>query len=92
LSCDHEFHRRIIILSRNERLIRLTESYRALGKAVQLTTNGKIINADHAAIVQAIKGNRPDDVEQMMREHIRSQKPRIERQIADGTFAPKWVV
>jgi DNA-binding GntR family transcriptional regulator len=88
---DHEFHLRIISLSRNKILVRLAETYRILGMAVWAARDPKIVHAEHLRIVDAIESNQAEKAEQLARQHVRDARGAIEKQVKEGTFAPNWV-
>ena len=88
---DREFHDRLIQISRNEMLERLTENYRVLGKVLQVGRNARTVRDEHMGILEAIRSNEPDKAERRMRRHIRLAKEVIARQVAEGTFQPLWV-
>lgn len=88
---DHEFHLRIISLSRNKILVRLAETYRILGMAVWAARDPKIVHAEHLRIVDAIESNQTDKAEQLARQHVRDARGAIEKQVKEGTFVPNWV-
>lgn len=88
---DREFHHRLIRISRNEMLEQLTESYRVLGKILRVDRNAKTVRDEHLAILRAIEADRPDEAERRMREHIKAAEKVIAKQVARGTFVPKWV-
>jgi DNA-binding GntR family transcriptional regulator len=88
---DREFHRRLVQASENSMLIRLADNYRLLGKVIQMSRDPDDVRAEHMAILDAIREGKPDDAERLMRSHIRTAKQRLEREIAEGRFAPKWL-
>jgi DNA-binding GntR family transcriptional regulator len=88
---DHEFHLRIISLSRNKILVRLAETYRILGMAVWAARDPKIVHAEHLRIVDAIESNQADKAEQLARQHVREARGAIEKQVKEGAFVPNWV-
>ena len=90
-AADRAFHLRIIDLSRNRILIRLTEGYRTLGMAVRASRDPRIYE-EHLRIVDAIEANRPDDAEKLARAHVRDARLNIEQQAARNEFTAKWVV
>ncbi len=90
-SLDREFHLRLIQISRNEMLERLTESYRVLGKVLRVDRSPRAVRDEHLGILKAIERNEPEEAERRMRRHIRAGKRVIERQAASGTFVPQWV-
>jgi DNA-binding GntR family transcriptional regulator len=88
---DREFHHRIIRISRNEMLERLTESYRVFGKVIVVNRDVEAVRREHLGVLTAIEQNRPEEAERLMREHIRTGRRQIEEQAASGTFVPQWV-
>lgn len=91
-AADRAFHLKIIDLSRNKILIRLTEGYRALGMAVRASRDPRIIHEEHLLIVDAIESNNPDEAEKLARAHVRAARLNIEQQAARNEFTAKWVV
>lgn len=91
-AADRAFHLKIIDLSRNKILIRLTEGYRALGMAVRASRDPRIIHEEHLLIVDAIESNNPDEAEKLARAHVRDARLNIEQQAARNEFTAKWVV
>ena len=83
---DRDFHRNIVVFSRNEVLLRLIDTFRILGKAVWMYKPGRTISPEHAGLVVPIRENRPDEAEQMMRQHIARGTRSLAEQFADGTF------
>ena len=88
---DREFHRRLILASENSLLIRLADNYRLLGKVIQMSRDPDEVRAEHLAILKAIEEGRADEAESQMRNHIRTAKKGLERQIAEGAFVPHWL-
>ena len=86
-----QFHHRINLISANEVLLRLTDSYRMLGMIVQVRHEHDQNRIEHMRIVDAIAENRPDDAERFAREHVANARRAIRQQIIDGKFAPQWV-
>lgn len=91
-AADRAFHLKIITLSRNRILARLTEGYRALGMAVRASRDPRIIHEEHLQIVEAIENNNPDEAERLARDHVREARLNIEQQAARNEFTAKWVV
>lgn len=91
-AADRAFHLKIINLSRNTILARLTEGYRALGMAVRASRDPRIIREEHLHIVDAIESNNPEEAERLARAHVRQARLNIEQQAARNEFAAKWVV
>jgi DNA-binding GntR family transcriptional regulator len=91
-AADRVFHLKIIDLSRNKILIRLTEGYRALGMAVRASRDPRVIREEHLGIVHAIEANNPDEAEKIARAHVRDARLKIEQQAARNEFTAKWVI
>ena len=89
---DRAFHHRIITISGNVILARLTEAYHVLGMIVQTSRSHPEIRTEHLGIVKAIEDNRPDDAERLAREHVQGVRQAIQHHIAEGKFDPRWVV
>jgi DNA-binding GntR family transcriptional regulator len=88
---DRDFHIRIILLSRNGILVRLAETYRALGMTVRASRMPKVIHEEHHKIVDAIENNLPDEAERLARQHVAEAGHMIESDARQGKFVPKWV-
>ncbi len=88
---DREFHQRLIRISGNTMLIRLAGNYRLLGKAMQISRDAREVRDEHLAILKAIEEGRADDAERLMKVHIRTAKNSVERELAAGTFVPRWL-
>lgn len=91
-AADRAFHLKIINLSGNRILARLTDGYRALGMAVRASRDPRIIHDEHLLIVDAIERNDPDEAERLARAHVRQARVNIEQQAARNEFTAKWVV
>lgn len=91
-AADRAFHLKIINLSGNRILARLTEGYRALGMAVRASRDPRIIHDEHLLIVEAIENNNPDEAERLARAHVRQARINIEQQAARNEFTAKWVI
>lgn len=91
-AADRAFHLKIINLSGNKILARLTEGYRALGMAVRASRDPRIIHDEHVRIVDAIESNNPDEAERLARAHVRQARVNIEQQAARNEFTAKWVI
>lgn len=89
---DRKFHLRIIEISRNEILVRLIDACHALGMTVQASRPHNVIRREHREIVTAIESGKPEEAEKSAREHVAGAREALRRQIAQGTFAPQWVV
>jgi DNA-binding GntR family transcriptional regulator len=91
-AADRAFHLKIINLSGNRILARLTEGYRALGMAVRASRDPRVIHDEHLRIVDAIESNNPDEAERLARSHVRQARMNIEQQAARNEFTAKWVI
>jgi DNA-binding GntR family transcriptional regulator len=89
---DRDFHHRIILISQNVVLMRLTEAYHVLGTVLTASRNHESIRDEHNAIVKAIEDNKPDEAERTARLHVAGVRAAIEEQVAEGRFTPKWIV
>jgi len=89
---DRDFHHRIILISQNVVLARLTEAYHVLGTVLTAKRNHEFIRNEHHAIVKAIEDNKPDEAERVARLHVKGVRDAIDEQVAAGKFTPKWVV
>jgi DNA-binding GntR family transcriptional regulator len=89
---DREFHLRMIHISQNVVLQRLTEAYHVLGMTVQASRPHDVIHREHVAIVKSIEENRPEEAERQARRHVAGAREAIRQQVAAGSFNPKWVV
>src|SRR3954454_3385471 len=89
---DRDFHHRVILISQNVVLARLTEAYHVLGTVLTAARNHETIRDEHTAIVKAIEENKPDEAERVARVHVAGVRKAIEEQIGEGRFTPKWVV
>jgi DNA-binding GntR family transcriptional regulator len=89
---DREFHHRIILISQNSILGRLTEVHHVLGLIVLASRAHDVICAEHMAIVKAIEANDPDEAEQAARRHVAGVRRGIREHQGTGfQFVPKWI-
>lgn len=88
---DRRFHMGITELSRNNTLIRLSQTYRALGMTVRAFRDPSVIHAEHLRIVDAIEHNFMDEAERQARAHVVGAREMIEKLADDGKFIPEWV-
>ena len=91
-AADRALHRRIIEISGNGVVKRLTQSYGFLGMVVQASLPHEEALAGHMRIVEAIGAGDADGAERAARQHVAAAREAIRVQIAQGHFAPKWVV
>jgi len=88
---DRAFHLRIAGLSRNKILLRLAETYRILGMAVQASRDPETVHREHLGILDAIEKNLADEAETLARQHVAKARQKLEKQAEHGDFNPKWV-
>jgi len=88
---DRKFHLHLIDISGNVVVARLTEAYHVLGMIVQASRPHDVIRAEHLGIIQTIEENKPDEAERLARAHVAGARQSLQRQIAAGTFVPRWV-
>jgi len=94
LAVDLKFHTRIIQISGNEMIERLTHSYRALSPLGQRNCvtieEHRLFHDQHLAIVQAIEDNRPDGAESAARAHVSTVRHLAEEALARGAWQLPW--
>lgn len=90
-SLDRNFHFRITELARNNTLMKLSQTYRALGMTVRAFREPAVIHAEHLRIVDAIEHNSADEAERQARNHVIGARQMIETRAQEGTFVPQWV-
>jgi DNA-binding GntR family transcriptional regulator len=90
-SLDRQFHLRITELARNNTLMRLSQTYRALGMTVRAFREPSIIHDEHLRIVEAIEHNFADEAERQARSHVVGAREMIETLARQGEFVPQWV-
>jgi DNA-binding GntR family transcriptional regulator len=88
---DRRFHYRILQISENQLLARLTEGYQVLGMFVRANRDPRRIRDEHLEIVKAIEADQPAAAEDLARRHVRESWLTIKKQIDQGTFVPHWV-
>ena len=87
---DRRFHMRIVELARNTTLMRLSQTYRALGMTVRAYRDPATIYAEHLRIVDAIEHNFAEEAERQARAHVVGARVMIETLAAEGKFVPQW--
>jgi len=90
-SLDRNFHLRITEMTRNDTLLRLSRTYRALGMIVRAFREPSVIHAEHTGIIDAIEQNLAEDAERRARVHVLGARETIEAQGQSGKFVPQWV-
>jgi DNA-binding GntR family transcriptional regulator len=91
---DREFHHRILQISANRTLLRLTDNYLFLGKMVWWGKPSSIPDETlraHMEILTAIHLNQPQEAERAAREHVAVARRSIAEQAANGKFEPHWL-
>lgn len=88
---DRRFHRRMIEISGNAILIRLTESYQELGMVVHASRPHDVIHQEHLGILDAIVRDDPEAAERLARAHVIGARDAIAGQLARKEFVPRWV-
>ncbi len=81
---DRQWHHRLIRISGNGMLERLSENYRVFERVIRVARDFKTIRDEHLAILKAIEQNLTDEAERLMREHVRAGRKAIEKQAAKG--------
>jgi DNA-binding GntR family transcriptional regulator len=90
-SLDRSFHLRITEITRNDTLLRLSRTYRALGMIVRAFREPSEIYAEHCRIIDAIEKNLAEEAEREARKHVLGARKTIETQAQTGKFVPQWV-
>jgi DNA-binding GntR family transcriptional regulator len=90
-SLDRGFHLRIAEICRNETLLKISKTYRALGMVVRAFREPAVIYAEHLKIVEAIENNHREEAEKQARKHVEGAREMIEAQAQVGKFVPQWV-
>jgi len=90
---DRLFHQRLIEISGNRMLQRLSENFWVLGKIIRgQEKSAEAILQEHLAVLKAVEEGREEEAERLMRDHIGNLGEGIEEQIQQGTFTPKWIL
>lgn len=94
VTIDLQFHTRIIQISGNEMIDRLTHNYRVLGPLAQrkcvTEDEHRLFHKQHRAIVDAIASNLPDEAEIAARDHVRTVRQLAEEAFAHGDCQFPW--
>ena len=85
------FTSRIIELARNSTLMRLSQTYRALGMTVRAFASPPSFTPSIFGIVEAIEHNFSDEAERQARSHVVGAREMIESLARQGRFIPEWV-
>lgn len=90
---DREFHHRIVELSANRTLLRLTDNYRFISKVIWVGRPGSAAETreGHRQIIEFIRLNRPLDAERVAREHVARGRRQVQELVASGKFDPHWL-
>ena len=91
---DLKFHMRIIEISGNDLIDRLTHSYRALGPLGQrkcvTVEEHRVYHQQHLVIVQAIEDNLPQEAESAARAHVTTVRRLAEEAFSEGACQLPW--
>ena len=88
---DRELHQRLILLSGNSMLVRLSQNFWVLGKILRAGRDPRTVRDEHVSILKAIGLGQPEKAEQRMRRHIEAAKQLVEADIRNRRFVPAWV-
>lgn len=88
---DRRFHHRLVELSGNRMLARLTEQCRALGSVKKMDADVDVVHRAHRRIVEALEKNLPDEAERRTREHVRSARAALEERLKAEDFKSDWI-
>jgi DNA-binding GntR family transcriptional regulator len=91
---DRELHHRIVELSGNRTLLRLTDTYRFASKMVWVgpKTDARETREGHRRIIQAIRENHPAEAELAARAHVARGRQFVQELDASGEFDPHWLI
>ena len=90
-SLDRRFHENIVELAGSEMLAHLVQSHRALGKIAWTPNDPKATYDEHLALLDAIQADRPEQAEQLAREHVRNGLREFRKRFADTGFVGRWI-
>jgi DNA-binding GntR family transcriptional regulator len=90
-SLDRSFHFRITEITRNDTLLKLSKTYRAVGMIVRAFREPSVIYDEHSRIIGAIEHNFAEEAERQARMHVASAREMVEAQAQLGKFVPEWV-
>lgn len=88
---DRELHQRLILLSGNSMLVRLSQNFWVLGKILRAGRDPRAVRDEHLSILNAIGLGQTEKAEQRMRKHIEAGKRLVEADIRNRRFVPAWV-
>src|SRR5688500_9225360 len=87
---DRQFHERIIEISRNGVVERLSQGYHVVRLVVLKQVRHDQVLADHLAIVEAIRAGDEAAAEQAARQHVVSAREMVRDQMLARAFAVTW--
>src|SRR5688572_5498962 len=87
---DRQFHERIIEISRNGVVERLSQGYHVVRLVVLKQVRHEQVLADHLAIVEAIRAGDEAAAEQAARQHVVSARELVREQMLARAFAFPW--
>ena len=87
---DRQFHERIIEISRNGVVERLSQGYHVVRLVVLKQVRHEQVLADHLAIVEAIRAGDETAAEQSARQHVVSARELVREQMLARAFAFPW--
>lgn len=88
---DRAFHRRMVELSGNSLLLRLTDQCRILAAVKKMDVDIGTAHDAHVRILRALDRNLPGEAERAAREHVRSAREALESRLKSQDFRAEWV-
>ena len=80
---DREFHDRLMEISGNRMLDRLSESYRVFERVIRVARDFEVVRDEHLGILRAIEAGDEALAEALMRAHVRAGREAFERQMSE---------
>jgi DNA-binding GntR family transcriptional regulator len=87
---DRHFHERIIDISGNSALQRLSGGYHVVRLVALKIVDHEQVRTDHLAIIEAIKSNNPEQAERAARDHVIRARDSVRKQVEANNFAFPW--
>lgn len=87
---DRQFHERIIAISGNAVVERLSQGYHVVRLAVLRQVAHEQVLADHLAIVESIRTGDEEAAERAARQHVITARESVRRQLEAREFAFPW--
>jgi len=88
---DRTFHDRINQISRSEAVLSLTRQCSLFGKVVYTATTTAVVRQRHEILLRAVAENRPEQAEQLAREHVDLGRAELERLMREGRHDIFWL-